>query len=76
MFRKNIGDNEMSILEKIKDNFQRQPIILKLLYALLIISFLYDLFTGKAFSMFFTISLLLFIVAEFVYFIFYKEEAE
>lgn len=67
MFLKNTGDNNMSFLEELKENFSKQPTIIKILFILLLISFIYDLVTGKAFGIFFSVFLLLFIIAEIVY---------
>ena len=67
MFLKNTGDNNMSFLEELKQNISNQPIIIRILFILLLISFIYDLYTGKAFGIFFSVFLLLFIIAAVYY---------
>ncbi len=54
-------------LDEIKENWSKQPIIIRILLILLIIAFIYDLVTGKAFSIIFAVCLLLFIAAEIGY---------
>ena len=54
-------------LDKVKENWSKQPIIIRIVFILLIIAFIYDLITGYAFSIFFSICLLLLIIAEFYY---------
>ena len=74
MFPKNTGDDFMSLLDEIKENFNKHPLIIKILFILLVISFIYDMVTGNAFSPFFSGCLLLLIIAEFVNWFLYKEE--
>ena len=66
MFQENIGDNIMD-WNQLKKNWSEQPIIIRILLILLIISFIYDMVSGQAFSIFFSVSLLLFIIAEVFY---------
>ncbi|MEE1156702.1 MAG: hypothetical protein U0K80_04735 [Methanobrevibacter sp.] len=54
-------------LDQLKENWSNQPIIIRILFILLIIAFIYDLITGIAFSIFFSVILLLFIIAEIYY---------
>jgi len=54
-------------LDQLKENWSNLPIIIRILFILLIIAFIYDLITGIAFSIFFSIILLLFIIAEIYY---------
>ena len=61
-------------LDKIKENWSKLPIIIRILLILLIIAFIYDLVTGYAFSIFFSTCLLLLIIAEFYYWFTKKEE--
>lgn len=61
-------------LKKAKENWSKQPIIIRILFILLLIAFIYDLVTGDAFSIFFSVTLILFIIAEIVNWFFYKKE--
>ena len=61
-------------LDELKKNWSKQPLIIRILFILLIIAFIYDLVTGKAFGIMFSICLLLFIGAEIGYWLFYKKE--
>ncbi|MBR5954591.1 MAG: hypothetical protein IK021_04145 [Methanobrevibacter sp.] len=61
-------------LDEVKENWSKQPIIIRILFILLIIAFIYDLVTGKAFSIIFSVCLLLFIAAEIYYWLFDKKE--
>lgn len=61
-------------LKKAKENWSKQPIIIRILFILLLIAFIYDLVTGDAFSIFFSATLILFIIAEIVNWFFYKKE--
>ena len=61
-------------LKKAKENWSKQPIIIRILFILLIIAFIYDMVTGDAFSIFFSVTLLLLIIAEVVNWFFYKKE--
>ncbi len=54
-------------LDQLKENWSNLPIIIRILFILLIIAFIYDLITGIAFSIFFSVILLLFIIAEIYY---------
>ena len=64
----------MTILDQIKQNFNRHPLIIRILFILLVIAFFYDIVTGEAFSIYFTICLILLVVAEIVNWLFYKKE--
>lgn len=66
-FPRNTGDNKMSFLEELKENFSKRPIITRILFFLLLISFIYDIYTGKAFSIFFSAFLLLYVASELIY---------
>ncbi len=66
MFHKNTGDNIMD-WDQLKKNWSNQPIVIRILLILLIIAFIYDMVTGQAFSIFFSVTLLLFIIAEIAY---------
>lgn len=55
------------MLDEIKKNWSKQPIIIRILFIILVIAFIYDLITGKAFSLFFSVTLLLFVFAELFY---------
>ena len=61
-------------LDKVKENWSKQPKIIRILFILLIIAFIYDLITGDAFSIFFSICLLALKIAEFYYWFTKKEE--
>ncbi len=61
-------------LDKVKENWSKLPIIIRILFILLIIAFIYDLITGYAFSIFFSICLLLLIIAELYYWFTNKKE--
>ncbi len=61
-------------LDKVKENWSKQPKIIRILFILLIIAFIYDLITGDAFSIFFSICLLALIIAELYYWFTKKEE--
>ena len=61
-------------LKKAKETWSKQPIIIRILFILLIIAFIYDMVTGDAFSIFFSVTLLLLIIAEVVNWFFYKKE--
>jgi membrane-bound ClpP family serine protease len=61
-------------LDEIKENWSNQPPIIRILLILLIIAFIYDLITGKAFSIIFAVCLILFIAAEIWYWLFDKKE--
>ena len=61
-------------LKKAKENGSKQPIIIRILFILLLIAFIYDIVTGDAFSIFFSVTLILFIIAEIVNWFFYKKE--
>lgn len=61
-------------LDKVKENWSKQPIIIRIVFILLIIAFIYDLITGYAFSIFFSICLLLLIIAELYYWFTNKKE--
>ena len=61
-------------LEEKKKNWSKQPIIIRILFILLIIAFIYDLVTGKAFSIIFSICLVLFIASEIGYWLLDKKE--
>ena len=52
---------------QIKKNWSEKPIIIKITLILLIIAFIYDIYTGQAFSIFFSICLLLYILAVVIY---------
>lgn len=73
LFRKNTGDKKMT-LNELKENWSKQPMPIRILLILLIIAFIYDLVTGKAFSIIFSICLLLFIAAEIYYWFLDKKE--
>lgn len=66
MFHRNTGDNIMD-WNQIKENWSNQPIVIRILLILLIIAFIYDLVSGYAFSIFFSVTLLALIIAEFAY---------
>jgi hypothetical protein len=61
-------------LKKAKENWSKQPLIIRILFILLIIAFIYDIVTGDAFSIFFSVTLILFIIAELVNWLFYRKE--
>lgn len=61
-------------LDEMKENWSNQPPIIRILLILLIIAFIYDLITGKAFSIIFAVCLILFIAAETWYWLFDKKE--
>lgn len=61
-------------LKKAKENWSKQPIIIRILFILLLIAFIYDIVTGDTFSIFFSVTLILFIIAEIVNWFFYKKE--
>lgn len=61
-------------LEEFKENWSKQPIIIRILFILLIIAFIYDMITGNPFSIFFSAALILLIIAEAVNWLFYKKE--
>jgi membrane-bound ClpP family serine protease len=61
-------------LDELKKNWSKQPLIIRILFILLIIAFIYDLVTGKAFGIMFSICLLLFIGAEIGYWLSDKKE--
>ena len=73
LFQENTGDKKMT-LDEIKKNWSKQPKPIRILFILLIIAFIYDLVTGKTFSAVFAICLLLFIIAEFGYWLLDKKE--
>ena len=58
-------------LDEVKKNWSKQPIIIRILF---IIAFIYDLVTGKAFSIIFSICLVLFIASEIGYWLLDKKE--
>ncbi|MBE6511060.1 MAG: hypothetical protein J6B73_06815 [Methanobrevibacter sp.] len=74
MSRKNTGDEKMSLLDQIKENWNKNPLIIRVTFILLVISFIYDMVTGQTFSIFFSVCLLLFIIAELVNWFYYKKE--
>ena len=53
--------------DQIKKNWSKQPIVIRILFILLVIAFIYDLITGQAFSIFFSVFLILLIIAEIYY---------
>lgn len=61
-------------LDQLKENWSKLPIIIRILFILLIIAFIYDLITGIAFSIFFSVCLLLLIIAEVYYWFINKKE--
>ena len=61
-------------LDEVKENWSKQPIIIRILFILLVIAFIYDIVTGDAFSIFFSVTLILFIIAEIVNWFYKKEE--
>ena len=74
MFQQNTGDERMSLIEKIKENWNKNPLIVQITFILLVISFIYDMATGQTFSIIFSICLLLFIIAELINWFYYKKE--
>ena len=73
LFQKNTGDKKMT-LDEVKKNWSKQPIIIRILFILLIMAFIYDLVTGKAFDIIFSICLVLFFAAEIGYWLLDKKE--
>lgn len=73
LFQKNTGDKQMT-LDELKKNWSKQPLIIRILFILLIIAFIYDLITGIAFSIVFSICLLLFVGSEIGYWLLSKKE--
>lgn len=61
-------------LDQIKKNWSDQPIIIRILLILLIIAFIYDMITGIAFSIFFSVCLILLIIAEIYYWFVNRKE--
>ena len=74
MSQENTGVENMGILDEAKDNFNKVPIIIRILFVLLVIAFIYDMVTGNPFSIYFAIVLLLFIIAEVYYWFTGKKE--
>lgn len=66
----------MSILDEYKDNFRSHPLVIKIIFILLVISFFYDIFTGQAFSIYFSVCLISLIVAELVNWLFFSKKEE
>ena len=60
--------------DQIKKNWSDQPIIIRILFILLIIAFIYDMITGIAFSIFFSVCLILLIIAEIYYWFVNRKE--
>jgi len=60
--------------DKVKENWSNLPIIIRILFILLIIAFIYDLITGYAFSIFFSVCFILLIIAELYYWFTNKKE--
>ncbi|MCR5027501.1 MAG: hypothetical protein K6A34_08715 [Methanobrevibacter sp.] len=66
----------MSILDEYKDTFRSHPLIIKIIFILLVISFFHDIITGEAFSIYFSVCLISLVVAEIVNWLFYSEKEE
>ena len=64
----------MSFLDEFKETFRSHPLIIRIIFVLLVISFFYDICTGHAFSIYFTVCLIALIVAELVNWLFFKKE--
>ena len=67
MSLENIGVENMGFLDNLKENFSKKPMLIKVLYVLLVLTFIYDIVTGNPFSIYFSIALLLFIIGEVAY---------
>lgn len=61
-------------LKETMENWSKLPIIIRILFILLVIAFIYDMVTGKAFSIFFSILFILLIIAELFYWLKSKKE--
>lgn len=64
----------MTLLEEFKENWSKQPIIIRILFIVLVIAFIYDMVTGNPLSIFFSTALILLIIAEVVNELFYKKD--
>lgn len=64
----------MKILNQTIENWSKQPLIIRILFILVIIAFIYDMLTGIAFSIYFAASFLSLTVAEFIYWLVYTKE--
>ncbi len=73
-YSQNIGDKKMSTLEDLKNRFNEKPVIIRILYCLVVIAFVYELIKGIGFGIYFSLAFLSLIIAEFINWFFFKKE--